>query len=315
MATWQPVIPALFISPAATCSPVCSADYTFTTADAGVHAFQVVFYEAAQQNITVADTNTLAIAGTANGLLVVPAAAYQISISYSTLEQVGVPFTLTANIEDMYGNVISNFAGTLHFASTDPAATLPADYTMTASDNGSYSFQATFATPGAQTLTVSDAAGILDWHEYAIYGLGPRKLDWDLIKSSCSARGLSIEPRPQPLKMKNVRRRWLGRAPAVAVSTVLKPPARSPRSQRAGTSPSANSNSGSSGNCPRPSRQLRSRLAALPLQSAMRFLLVGRTLCAECAPSLVSAIHARVRQRRARLLGPLGQAAVGSVPG
>jgi hypothetical protein len=61
----------------------------------------------------------------------------------------------------LYGNVVTNYTGALHVASTDPAATLPADYTMTASDNGSYLFQVTLATPGAQTLTVTDLAGDL----------------------------------------------------------------------------------------------------------------------------------------------------------
>jgi hypothetical protein len=137
------------------------ADYGFTAADAGVHVFQVTLYQAFQQNITVTDVGTPTITGTASGLFVVPAAAFQISIGYPTTVQAGVPFTLIANIEDMYGNVVHNYTGTLHVASSDPAATLPADYTMTASDNGSSWFQVTFATPGTQTLTVTDTSGIL----------------------------------------------------------------------------------------------------------------------------------------------------------
>src|SRR5262249_36882837 len=137
------------------------ANYTFTAADAGAHVFQVVLYLAWEQTITVTDVDTPAIAGTAFGLLVSPAAAYQISIWYPTTEQAGVPFTLIANMEDMYGNVVHDYTGTLHFASTDPAATLPDDYTLTASDNGSYWFDVTFGTPGTQTLTVTDLAGIL----------------------------------------------------------------------------------------------------------------------------------------------------------
>jgi hypothetical protein len=137
------------------------ADYTFTTADAGVHVFQVVLYQANPQSITLSDLNTPSITGTDGGLLVAPAAAYQIVIAYPTTAQLGVPLTLTATIEDQYGNVVTNYTGTLHFASTDPAATLPADYSMSASDNGSYQFQATLTTPGTQTLTVTDLAGDL----------------------------------------------------------------------------------------------------------------------------------------------------------
>ena len=136
------------------------ANYTFTAADAGVHVFQVTLYEAYQQNITVTDVNTPSITGTDTGLLVSPAAAYQIYIGSPTDVQAGVPFTVWVNVYDMYGNIV-DYTGTLHVASSDPAATLPANFTMTASDNGSDSFQMTFATPGTQTLTVNDLAGDL----------------------------------------------------------------------------------------------------------------------------------------------------------
>jgi len=41
---------------------------------------------------------------------------------------------------DAYSNVANGYAGTVHFTSSDPNATLPADHTFTAANNGSYPF-------------------------------------------------------------------------------------------------------------------------------------------------------------------------------
>jgi hypothetical protein len=54
------------------------------------------------------------------------------------------------------GLPVPNYTGTVHFTSTDAAATLPADYTFTASDHGFHTFAVTWATAGTQTLTVTD---------------------------------------------------------------------------------------------------------------------------------------------------------------
>jgi hypothetical protein len=57
---------------------------------------------------------------------------------------------------DSSGNVVPGYTGTVHFTSTDAAAGLPADYTFTAADNGVHTFNVTFTTAGAQTLTATD---------------------------------------------------------------------------------------------------------------------------------------------------------------
>ncbi len=49
------------------------------------------------------------------------------------------------------------YRGTVHFTSSDPHATLPADYTFTAADAGSHTFTLKLATTGAQSVTVADA--------------------------------------------------------------------------------------------------------------------------------------------------------------
>src|SRR5262249_34969075 len=50
------------------------------------------------------------------------------------------PFNVTVTAQDPYGNTASGYRGTAHFSSSDPPATLPADYTFAASDNGGPTF-------------------------------------------------------------------------------------------------------------------------------------------------------------------------------
>jgi hypothetical protein len=52
--------------------------------------------------------------------------------------------------------LVSSYRGRVHFSSSDPAATLPADYTFTAADAGIHEFHVTFATAGTQWLAVTD---------------------------------------------------------------------------------------------------------------------------------------------------------------
>src|SRR5262249_6616235 len=49
-----------------------------------------------------------------------------------------------------------NYTGTVHFASSDPKAVLPADYTFTTVDAGVHTFTATLETAGVQSITARD---------------------------------------------------------------------------------------------------------------------------------------------------------------
>jgi streptogramin lyase len=60
---------------------------------------------------------------------------------------------------DPFGQIAVGYRGPVHFTSTDPQATLPADYTFTAADSGVRGFSGTiFLTAGSQTLTASNGA-------------------------------------------------------------------------------------------------------------------------------------------------------------
>src|SRR5262249_45802492 len=52
--------------------------------------------------------------------------------------------------------VATGYTGTVHFTSSDPHATLPANYTFTSSDSGTHNFSATLKTNATRTITATD---------------------------------------------------------------------------------------------------------------------------------------------------------------
>ena len=56
------------------------------------------------------------------------------------------------------GAVDTQYGGTIHFTSSDPAATLPPDYTFTAADKGVHTFDGvTLRSAGVRVITASDS--------------------------------------------------------------------------------------------------------------------------------------------------------------
>ncbi|WP_020470431.1 FG-GAP repeat domain-containing protein [Zavarzinella formosa] len=134
-------------------------DYTFTSADAGIHTFtgEVALLTAGLKTITATTIGALTVKGIAS-VTVVPGALHGFLLS-------GFPLTVTANsahtftvtAQDAYGNTITNYLGAVQFTNTTGAALLPAPYTFTAANKGKRLFTATFQTKGpGQSLTVTD---------------------------------------------------------------------------------------------------------------------------------------------------------------
>src|SRR5262249_41508321 len=73
---------------------------------------------------------------------------------------------------DANDNTVPGYTGTVHFSSTDLAASLPNDYTFTAADGGAHLFAVTFGSAGKFTLAVTDAA------HPAIVGAAPVFVHW-----------------------------------------------------------------------------------------------------------------------------------------
>ncbi len=76
---------------------------------------------------------------------------------FPTLISAGTPATFTVTALDPAGNVAAGYTGTVHFATGDPAAKLPDDYTFTPDDQGSATFTATLGTAGTWSITATDA--------------------------------------------------------------------------------------------------------------------------------------------------------------
>jgi hypothetical protein len=132
-------------------------NYTFTAADAGVHTFSAILKTAGTQSITASDTTTAGLTGTDGGITVKPAAASQFVLTAPASVSAGVPFSLTIRVKDAYGNVVTGYTGTIHLASTDTTATLPANYTFTAADKGVHTFSGlVLRKKGTQKITLTD---------------------------------------------------------------------------------------------------------------------------------------------------------------
>jgi hypothetical protein len=132
---------------------VLPASYTFTAADQGQHTFNVQLQTAGTPSLLAKDTADGTLTGTAS-VTVVPAAVDHFAVNVMAPD-LGVPTTVLVTAEDAYGNTVTSYTGTAHFAATDAQAVLPADHTFAAADQGTFSAPLTFNTVGAQTLTVT----------------------------------------------------------------------------------------------------------------------------------------------------------------
>ena len=133
-------------------------NYTFTSADAGVHKFAtgLILKTSGTQSITALDTGTSSIVGTTT-TIVTPGGAKTLTISglgSPWVRGVGDPFTVTA--KDAYGNVATGYLGTVHFTSSDPAANFLINYAFKSSDAGVHNFIITFLTGGTWKVTATD---------------------------------------------------------------------------------------------------------------------------------------------------------------
>jgi len=133
------------------------ANYTFTAADAGSHTFSATLKTAGKQSITAADTLISALKATEGGITVNAAAASKFIITAPTSVKIGIAFSLTLTVQDTYGNVVIGYTGTVRFTSTDNTATLPANYTFTAADQGVRTFTGlVLRNRGKQTIAIAD---------------------------------------------------------------------------------------------------------------------------------------------------------------
>ena len=125
----------------------------------GPHAITVIAVDSTGRSTTFGplSINIIAQAG--------PATAFIVS-GVSNESQPSVAQTATVTAVDSNGNTVTTFTGTVSLASTDPAATLPAAYSFTASDAGTHTFPLTLNTGG--TFAVTATSGSLTGSESGI---------------------------------------------------------------------------------------------------------------------------------------------------
>ena len=84
-----------------------------------------------------------------------PITASKLVVSAPAAAIGGTSFSVTVTAQDSSGNTVPNYAGTVHFTSSDSAAILPANSTLS---SGTGTFTATLNTVGGQTITATDTS-------------------------------------------------------------------------------------------------------------------------------------------------------------
>jgi alpha-tubulin suppressor-like RCC1 family protein len=84
-----------------------------------------------------------------------PGTATHFAVSAPSAATAGTAFNFTVTALDSFNNAATGYAGTVHFSSTDAAATLPANTILS---GGTGTFAATLQTAGTQIIAATDAA-------------------------------------------------------------------------------------------------------------------------------------------------------------
>jgi hypothetical protein len=75
---------------------------------------------------------------------------------YTTPVTAGTDGNIIVTAQDVSGNTVTNYTGTVHFASSDTQAVLPANYTFVSGDHGVHTFSSILETTGSQSITATD---------------------------------------------------------------------------------------------------------------------------------------------------------------
>jgi uncharacterized repeat protein (TIGR01451 family) len=129
---------------------ILPADSTLTN---GVGTFSSTLKTAGAQTITAKDTVTASITGTSNAINVSSGAATHFTVLAPAAATAGTAFNFTVTALDTSNNVATGYSGAAHFTSSDGAAVLPANSTLS---SGVGTFSATLKTDGSQTITATD---------------------------------------------------------------------------------------------------------------------------------------------------------------
>ena len=132
------------------------ADYSFDSTDLGVHDITLSLNSAGTQSLTAIDASDSSVLGSDSGI-VAPSVATSLSVSISGTVVAGSAATVTVKATDAFGNVATEYRGTVSFASSDVLAGLPANFVFNNREAGVATFSVTLKTAGSQSITVRDS--------------------------------------------------------------------------------------------------------------------------------------------------------------
>ena len=137
---------------------VAPPNKVFTAPMAGAANITLALVTAGLRNINANDLTTPAIAGVQLSVQVNAASPNYLKVSgYPSPVTAGSPNTVTVTAYDMYNNIVTQYADTVTFTSSDPNAALPGATAYGNTNAGTKSFTATFNTSGNQNIVVIDA--------------------------------------------------------------------------------------------------------------------------------------------------------------
>jgi hypothetical protein len=127
-----------------------------TTLVSGSGKFTVTLNTSGTQTVSATDTSNSSITCSAQIQVAAPGVAVRFVVfAEPRFLQSGQTTTLFVAALDANNHLATTYPGTVHFMSSDTAATLPGDATLT---SGIGIFSATLVTTGHQTITVTDVS-------------------------------------------------------------------------------------------------------------------------------------------------------------
>ncbi len=132
---------------------VLPAQVTF---EQGHAFFEVTWSAPGMQTLTVGVAGAPSLIGTTTTEVSVAALATQFAVGLPPTAPAGTPVAVQVLALDARNQPVPGYSGTLRVTSSDPKAVFPAEVTFR---DGHAVLQVTFATPGEQTLTLTDRSG------------------------------------------------------------------------------------------------------------------------------------------------------------
>jgi hypothetical protein len=125
-----------------------------STVAKGQQTFSAILDRAGSQTVTATDTGTASVTGSLT-VDVRAAPANRLAVATTAAPTAGVAFAFTVTAEDPFGNVDPSYAGSVHFATSDPSpgVVLPTNALLT---NGQAAFSATLDRAGPETISAAD---------------------------------------------------------------------------------------------------------------------------------------------------------------